>query len=51
VNRPELHRFDLLDAKDLEEWYRRMADDAEHEREALEWCEGLIADATDASDS
>jgi hypothetical protein len=25
--------------------YREMADDQEHEAEALEWCEGLIGDA------
>jgi len=30
----------LLDA------YRQMAADAENEREALEWSEGLIADST-----
>ena len=33
--------------KRLEEGYRRMAADAEHEREAEEWCEALIGDATD----
>jgi len=26
--------------------YREMANDQEHEAEALEWCEGLIGDAT-----
>jgi len=26
--------------------YREMATDQEHEAEALEWCEGLIRDAT-----
>jgi len=46
-----LPRFHPLEAQDLEAGYRRMADDAEHAREAQEWCEGLIADATDASDS
>ena len=25
--------------------YREMANDGEHEAEALEWCEGLIGDA------
>jgi hypothetical protein len=25
--------------------YREMANDQEHETEALEWCEGLIGDA------
>jgi hypothetical protein len=29
----------------LEEEYRRMAADAEQEREAKEWCEALIGDA------
>jgi hypothetical protein len=33
----------------LEEGYRRMADDAAHEREAEEWCEGPIGDATVAN--
>jgi hypothetical protein len=32
---------------DLEEAYRAMAADAEHEREALEWIEGLIEDVAD----
>jgi hypothetical protein len=31
--------------KRLEEEYREMAADAEHEREALEWCEALVGDA------
>lgn len=30
----------------LLEGYREMADDQEHEYEALEWCEALIGDAT-----
>jgi hypothetical protein len=34
---------------DLEEGYRAMAADEEHEREALEWIEGVIADADDES--
>ena len=29
----------------LLEGYREMANDQEHEAEALEWCEGLIGDA------
>jgi len=29
--------------------YLRMARDAEHEREAEEWCEALIGDAIDVS--
>ena len=51
MSRPELHGFHLLDAKNLERGYRRMADDSEHEREAQEWCEALIADATNTSES
>jgi hypothetical protein len=35
------------DEKRLEEEYRRMAADAEHEREAREWCEALIGDVTE----
>lgn len=31
---------------DLLPGYREMANDREHEDEALEWCEGLIGDAT-----
>jgi hypothetical protein len=27
--------------------YRQMAKDAEHEAQALEWCEGLMPDAAD----
>lgn len=34
-----------FDEKKMEEAYREMADDAEHEREAEEWCEALIGDA------
>lgn len=32
---------------DLEDAYRAMAADAEHEREALEWIEGLVGDVAD----
>lgn len=32
---------------DLDEAYRAMAADAEHEREALEWIEGVIEDIAD----
>ncbi len=31
---------------DMEAAYREMAADQKREREALEWCEGLIADAS-----
>jgi hypothetical protein len=44
---PESDEFASVDDKELEEAYRRMANDAEHEREAQEWCEALIGDATD----
>ena len=40
---------DELDDKEMVDAYLRMARDAEHEREAEEWCEALIGDATDAS--
>jgi len=39
------------EATELQGGYRRMADDSEQEREAQEWCEALIADATDNSGS
>jgi predicted CopG family antitoxin len=31
----------------LEEGYRAMAADEEHEREAMEWIEGVVADVAD----
>jgi siroheme synthase (precorrin-2 oxidase/ferrochelatase) len=31
----------------LEEGYRAMAADEEHEREAIEWIEGVVADVAD----
>jgi hypothetical protein len=34
---------------DLEAGYRAMAADEEHEREALEWIEGVVADAGNES--
>ena len=37
--------------KRLEEGYREMASDAEHEREAKEWCEALIGDSSETADS
>jgi hypothetical protein len=33
--------------KEMEEAYRLMAKDAEHEREAEEWCEAFIGDAAE----
>jgi hypothetical protein len=44
---PEHDGFDSVEDKEMGEAYRRMANDAEHEREAQEWCEALIGDATD----
>jgi len=35
----------------LAEGYREMAGDAEHEREAAEWCEALVGDASETADS
>ena len=35
---------------DLEEGYRQMAADEEHEAEALEWSEGLIGDVAELLD-
>jgi hypothetical protein len=37
------------ESETLLEGYREMASDPEREREALEWCEGLVADAFEAS--
>ena len=33
----------------LEEGYREMADDVEHEREAAEWCDALIGDSSESA--
>jgi hypothetical protein len=44
---PELPKFPSQKEKRLEDEYRRMAADANHEREANEWCEGLIGDVAD----
>jgi len=35
--------------KRLEEGYRDMASDAEHEREATEWCDALIGDSSETA--
>lgn len=40
----ELVRPHLIAEEDLEAGYRAMAADAEREREAKEWAEGLIGD-------
>lgn len=45
----EAHEFGSVQDGEKEDAYRRMAKDAEHEREAEEWCEALIGDATAAS--
>ncbi len=37
--------------KRLEEGYREMATDMEHEREAEEWCDALIGDVAETADS
>jgi hypothetical protein len=37
--------------KQLEEGYREMANDTEHERQAAAWCEALIGDSSEAADS
>jgi predicted CopG family antitoxin len=42
----ELARPHVVQA-DLEAGYRAMAADEEHEREALEWIEGMVADIAD----
>jgi hypothetical protein len=33
-----------MDPSELEAGYKEMSQDAEHEAEALEWCEALIVD-------
>jgi hypothetical protein len=47
VRLPDSDEFAPPDDTELEEAYREMAADAEHEREAEEWCEALIGDATE----
>jgi hypothetical protein len=37
--------------KHLEEGYREMANHAEHEQEAAQWCEALIGDSSETADS
>jgi hypothetical protein len=45
VVRAQVEELANSQAGGLLEGYRQMADDQEHEAEALEWCEGLIGDA------
>lgn len=40
-----------VDTDDLEKAYRDMAADADREREAQEWSEGLIRDACQVTDA
>ena len=42
----ELARSHVI-SDDLEAGYRAMAADEKHEREALEWVEGIVADVAD----
>jgi hypothetical protein len=42
----DLAKPHVVDAA-LEEGYRAMAADAEHEREAMEWIEGVVTDLAD----
>jgi hypothetical protein len=37
-----------LSAEALEAGYKAMAADADHEQDALEWCNAIIGDCTDA---
>ena len=46
---PEPDEFGSIKDREMEDAYRRMSEDAEHEREAEEWCEALTGDATDAN--
>jgi hypothetical protein len=45
VRLPDSDEFAATDDAQLEAAYREMAADAEHEREAEEWCEALVGDA------
>jgi len=47
VKPPDLPEFHSPEESGLEEAYREMAADVEHEREAEEWCEALIGDVAD----
>lgn len=44
---PDSDTLPPADDTELEEAYREMAAEAEHEREAEEWCEALIGDLTE----
>ena len=41
--------MDVTMATDLDDEYRRMAEDEEREAEALEWLEALIGDVAEAT--
>jgi len=41
----------MSNEKRLEKGYREIASDAEHEREAAEWCEALVGDSSETADS
>lgn len=45
----DLARAHVVD-QDLEEGYRAMAADEAHEREAMEWVEGVVGDVADDLD-
>lgn len=55
IGRRKISRFledlarPLVVTDDLEAGYRAMAEDAQRERDADEWCEALIGDGTDAA--
>lgn len=55
IGRRKISRFledlarPLVVTDDLEAGYRAMAEDAQRERDAHEWCEALIGDGTDAA--
>ena len=42
---PNPDEFSSVEEKEMEDAYRLMAQDAEHELEAEEWCKALIGDA------
>ena len=45
VIREEVEKFEDTKQAEMLAAYREMAADEEHEREAQEWCEGMIGDA------
>jgi hypothetical protein len=46
IIREEVEKFENPKQAEMLAAYREMAADEEHEREAQEWCEGMIGDAT-----